>query len=183
MKRVGVALSVLLWAAGLSAQGFEVRVQTETNLPLSIAQEADEAIERGQRWLTAQTFPTNALPARILVDYALASAEKPFTIRRCDLTPLEQAMPPETDVEACTNLTATLALPAYHHSPKALFALQRDLPKYAPPPDWREQVALVLINTPRIAPTGGHWQTPEETLWALLALRALLNESAPIRVE
>ncbi|MGN0887206.1 MAG: hypothetical protein ACI4RT_09490 [Candidatus Spyradenecus sp.] len=169
-----------LFALSLVAQDLSWRIQTEATLPLSIAQEADEAIERARQWLEAQGAPTNTLPQRLLYRYALADTSRPFTLHRCDLTPLEAAMPDPTPPAALTNLTATLT--QYRQDPKALFALQRDLPAASPPPDWREALALALINSQQITPSGGHWGSFPNTLWALLTLRALLNESAPIHL-
>ena len=181
MRHLLLRLFTLI-ALPVLAQDLSLRIQTEASLSLSIAQEADEAIERAQHWLEAQGTPTNSLPQRLLYRYALADAKRPFTLHRCDLTPLEAAMPAPTPPAALTNLTATLA--EYRQNPKALFALQRDLPLASPPPppDWRELLALELINSQRITPTGGHWGSFPNTLWALLTLRALLNESAPIQL-
>lgn len=169
-----------LFAFPLAAQDLSLRIQTEATLPLSIAQEVDEAIERAQQWLEAQGTPTNNVPQRLLYRYALADTSRPFTLHRCDLTPLQAAMPEPTPPAARTNLTA--ALTQYRQDPKALFALQRDLPAASPPPYWREELALALINTQQITPSGGHWGSFPNTLWALLTLRALLNESAPIHL-
>lgn len=163
-----------------AAQDLSLRIQTEATLPLSIAQEADEAIERAQQWLETQGAPTNNVPQRLLYRYALADSSRPFTLHRCDLTPLQAAIPEPTPPAALTNLTAALA--QYRQEPKALFALQRDLPAASPPPYWREELALALINTQQITPSGGHWGSFPNTLWALLTLRALLNESAPIHL-
>lgn len=167
-------------AASLCAQGVTVRVQSEAHLPLSIAQEADEAIERAERWL--RRFPKHAPDhaRRLLVQYALKSKDEPFVISRCDLTPLGELLPAEVPYDALTNLTATLE--TYRTDPKQLFALQRDLETVNPPPDWREQLALALITTQKMDALGGHWKGLEGTAWGILTLRALLNESAPIRL-
>ena len=161
------------------SQGGSFRIATESQIPLTIAQEAENAIDKGQRWLAAQPPPPE-VPARILRRYALAPAGQPFTLRRCDLTPLEQAMPPPTPPNTLTNLTAALTLKP---SPEALFALQRDLPDANPPSDWRQRLTLTLIDSQQTSAQGGHWGDAESTAWALLTLRALLNASPPIVVE
>lgn len=174
-------LLLLLCAFPLRAQGVTVRVQSEAHLPLSIAQEADEAISRAERWL--RRFPKHAPDhaKRLLVQYALKSKNEPFVISRCDLTPLGAMLPAEVPHAALTNLTATLE--SCRTDPKKLFALQRDLGTVNPPPDWREQLALALITTQKMDALGGHWSGGlEGTAWGILTLRALLNESAPIRV-
>ena len=115
-----------LLAGHVSAQqGGSFRAQTESQIPLTIAQEAENAIDKGQRWLAAQPPPPE-VPAQILRRYALAPAGQPFTLQRCDLTPLEQAMPPPTPPNTLTNLTVALTLKP---SPKALSA-----PRLAPTP-------------------------------------------------
>jgi hypothetical protein len=162
------------------AQEVSFQLQTEASLTLSISQEADEAIDRAQRWLAAQQAPTNRVDA-ILRAYALAMPnESAFRITRCDITPLEHAMPPPEMPESYTNLTATLE--QVRGEPKRLFALQRDIPTEAPPPNWREALALTLINTQKIAQNGGHWGSNDNTIWAILTLRALLNESIPVQL-
>ncbi len=177
-----LALLLLAIPAAAHAQGGAFRVNTQARLPLSIAQEADGAIDRAQRWLAAQAAPTGDLARAWLRRYALAPARaKPVPLPRCLLTPLQEAMPPATPAAALTNLTATLA--QTNLPPRALFALQRDLPAATPPPDWRERLALALIDAQRVTPQGGHWQTPEETVWAILTLRALLNESTPVQPQ
>lgn len=163
------------------AEGVTFRVQSEAQVSLSLAQEAEEAIDRGQRWLRGQTPATNDVAHVLLRRYALAAPGKPFALARCDLTPLEQAMPPALAPEAMTNLTAAIAL--RRASPKALFALQRDLPTASPPPDWRERLVTHLVSAQRIDAHGGHWGSPEATVWAILALRSLLNESIPVTLR
>jgi hypothetical protein len=176
-------LALLLCLLPLASQAQEVsfQLQTEASLTLSISQEADEAIDRAQRWLSAQQAPTHRIDA-LLRAYALAQPEEPaFRITRCDITPLEHAMPPPEMPESYTNLTATLE--QVRREPKRLFALQRDIPQENPPANWRETLALALINTQKFSPKGGHWNnSPEDTLWAILALRALLNESIPVQL-
>lgn len=161
------------------AQSFQL--QTEASLTLSISQEADEAIDRAQRWLTAQPAPAQRID-KLLRDYALAPADAPaFRIARCDITPLEYTMPAPEAIEAYTNLTATVE--QCRSNPKRLFALQRDIPTENPPSNWRETIALALINTQKVTPLGGHWNdSTEDTLWAILVLRALLNESTPVQL-
>lgn len=170
----------MAWPLCGKAQEIGFRVQSEAQVPLSLAQEADEAIDRAQRWLRTRPPATNDLAQLLLRRYALANPGKPFPLSRCDLTPLNQLMPPALSPNAMTNLTAAIAL--RHDSPRELFALQRDLPAVAPPPDWRERLVTHLVSTQRIDAQGGHWDTPEETAWAILALRALLNESVPITI-
>ena len=144
-------------------QGGSFRAASESQIPLSIAQEAEGAIDKGQRWLAAQPPPAGDLPRLLLRRYALAPADAPFTLSRCDLTPLQQAMPGPTPPTLLTNLTAALDL---RPDPKALFA----------------RLALALIGSQRIDPHGGHWGDADATAWALLTLRALLNASPPLRL-
>lgn len=177
-----LTLSFLPGALPCHAQGGVFRVATEGRLPLSIAQEADNAIDRAQRWLATQPPATNDLAQALLRRYALAKPGETFRLRRCHVTPLGEALPGPIAPAALTNLTATLARKP---DPKTLFALQRDLPAAEPPPpaDWRERLALALIDSQRVSAQGGHWGAPEPTAWAILTLRALLNESTPIQVE
>ena len=172
----------LLLLFAVPVWGVEFRVQSEAQVTLSLAQEADEAIDRAQRWLREQPPATNDVARLLLRRYALAAPGQPLTLTRCDLTPLEQAMPPPLAPDAMTNLTAAIAL--RRDSPKDLFALQRDLiTSPTLPPDWRQRLVTHLINTQHIDSHGGHWGTPEATTWAILALRALLNESTPITLR
>lgn len=166
-----------LWG---NAQMHSFQLQTEASLTLSISQEADEAIDRAQRWLNTLNAPTNRVDA-LLRAYALALPSEPaFRITRCDITPLEHAMPPPETPESYTNFTAVVEQAKRH--PKRLFALQRDIPMDAPPSNWRETLALALINTQSITPKGGHWGDCDNTIWAILTLRALLNESIPVQL-
>ena len=162
------------------AQQFQL--QTEAMLTLSISQEADEAIDRAERWLAQQAAPAHRVDA-LLRAYALSTPDNaPFRIARCDITPLEYAMPTAIDENCYTNFTATVE--CHRANPKHLFALQRDIPQENPPANWRETIALALINTQKITAKGGHWNnSSDETVWAILALRALLNESIPVKVE
>lgn len=180
--------TLLLFLTGLllplfsSAEVNSFKLQTEAELTLSIAQEAEEAIDRAQRWLITQSPATNRIE-NLLQRYALTNPkEAPFQLYRCDITPLEYAMPPPEPMESYTNFTATVEHTI--RSPKRLFALQRDIPRTNPPENWREILALALINSQKIAPTGGHWDAPsrENTLWAILTLRALLNESPTVQL-
>lgn len=175
-------LALLLCALPPLGQAQEVsfQLQTEAALTLSISQEADEAIDRAQRWLKAQRSPTNRVDS-LLQNYALANLEDaPFMLSRCDITPLEHAMPHSEDLSAITNLTTFIE--AERPSMKRLFALQRDLPLEHTLPNWRETITLAIINAQKISPQGGHWGSQEETRWAILALRALLNESIPVQL-
>ena len=175
-------LAALLAAALAAAQGGAFRVRTEGRLPLSVAQEADQALDRANRWLAAQPAPTNDLARLTLRRYALAPAGRPFVLERCALTPLEHALPPPPD-GAVTNLTAALA--QRRDDPKALLALATALGTQAQTPDpaWRERIALTLIETQRVTAQGGHWGGQGQTVWAILALRQLLGESPPITLR
>ena len=167
--------------------GLEIHVQNEAVLPLSILQEADEAIERGQRWLQHQTHTIkpiqNEQPWSLLRQYVLIPSGKTFHLHPCALTPIEQIMPPILSDHILTNLVTVLSQSTT--SPQTLFALQRDLPNLpTPPPNWREKLTLTLINTQHCSAFGeGHWGNEEQTIWAILALRSLLNESPPIRLK
>jgi len=173
---LALALLLCLPAPGRT-QGGAFRVQSEACVTLSLAQEAEEAIDRAQRWLAAHP-PANDRATALLQRYAQSGADHPFRIARCDLTPLEQAMPPALPESAWADLAATLQSDA----PRTLFALQRDLPlaDATPPSDWRETLVRTLVNTQKVDADGGHWQTREDTVWAVLTLRALLNASPPI---
>lgn len=158
------------------AQGVSFQLATDAQLSLSIAQEAEEAVDRAQRWLRQQP-PAKDRAERLLRDYALTSADSEgFTISRCDLTPLQQAMPAQ-ETEAFA-MAFALAVEKNRHDYKRLFAFQRDMPVVNPPANWRETLALTLINAQKITPIGGHWaNNPQATTWAVLTLRALLNAS------
>lgn len=155
--------------------GGAFRVQTEATLPLSLAQEAEGAADKAKRWLEAQPPQTNDLARATLRRYALAPAGTPFPLDRCALTPLEQTLPPPP-----ADPKAALAAPPA--DPKALAALAAALsaPGADAPPGWRQTLALALVGAQRIDPRGGHWGGPEETAWALLALRILLNDLPPL---
>ena len=156
------------------------RLQTESELTLSISQEAEEAIDRAQRWLKANSTASNRVDT-LLQNYALANpGGEPFVLYRCDITPLEHAMPQPEALGAITNLTTFIE--TERPTMKRLFALQRDLPLENPLPNWRETITLAIINAQKVTPQGGHWGSQDETLWAILALRALLNESVPVRL-
>ncbi len=174
------ALALLVLSPWLAAQEVGYRVQTEAQVSLSLAQEADEAIDRAQRWLHAQPAETNRLENLLLRRYALATPQKPFVLQRCDLSPLEQALPAPAPASALTNLTTTLTRPRI--TPKELFALQASLLE-APSPSWREDLVTHLVNAQRIDASGGTWGSVEDTIWAILTLRALLNESVPLDIR
>ncbi len=168
----------LLGALPMHAQGGAFRVATEAEVPLSLAQEAEEAIDRAHRWLLAQPAETNSLAHVSLRRYALATKGEPFALAPEAYAALETLLPPPMDPSIATNLTA--ALETFVHRPRELFALQRDLPAVAPTPDWRERLVLHFVNHQQVEIHGGTWGTATDTAWAILALRALLNESIPI---
>ncbi len=157
-----------------------IRLQSESEVPLSLAQEAEMTIDRAQRWLSAQPPPTDP-NEHLLYRYARLPARAPLILKQCELARLEATLPPPPDAHTTTNLTA--AIEASQSSPKALFALQCHLPQLNPPSDWRETLVKVFVNTQKVTPTGGYWKNQSETVWAILALRALLNDSSPIQVE
>ena len=180
MFRFFALLLILLLALPASSAETSFRLQTESELTLSISQEAEEAIDRAQRWLKANANATNRIE-RLLHNYALANpGDEPFVLYRCDITPLEYAMPQPEALSTITNLTTFIE--TERPSMKRLFALQRDLPLEHPLPNWRETITLAIINAQKVTPQGGHWGSQEETQWAILALRALLNESVPVRL-
>lgn len=176
-RLLAAVLCALAAGVACARQGGAFRVQTEATLPLSIAQEAESAVDKARQWLAAQPPETNDLARAVIRRYALAPAGKPFTLAPCELTPLEQALPPPP---AHTNLAAALSAPV--GDPKALAALAAALssPGAEAPAGWRRALALALVDAQRIAPPGGHWGGPEDTAWALLALRILLNDLPPL---
>ncbi len=161
------------------AWGYTIRVQSSARLPLSVAQEVDEAIERGQRWLEATPLvATNA--TALLRRYALVKGREAFEVSEEERAQLEQALKAVRDApEAQGAWEEVLAKKSV--APAVLFALQARSAQEAFPADWREELALRLVNTQRISPKGGTWGDAQETLWAILTLRALLNESTPLR--
>lgn len=158
----------------------QIVLRGENELSLSISQEADEAIERATRWL-ANNPPPFAPPALAHLNrYAFAPTGEPFPLPAETWQTLEARLPPLTEAELAAARPETLALA----SPCKLFALQREwCLSLNAPTGWRETLALTLINTQKVTETGGHWQTPEQTLWAIITLRALLNESPFPEVE
>lgn len=179
LRPLTLLCALLLANVALSAET-SFQLQTESQLTLSISQEAEEAIDRAQRWLKANANATNRIE-RLLHNYALANpGDEPFVLYRCDITPLEYAMPQPEALTTITNLTTFIE--TERPSMKRLFALQRDLPLEHPLPNWRETITLAIINAQKVTPQGGHWGSQEETQWAILALRALLNESVPVRL-
>lgn len=75
------------------------------------------------------------------------------------------------------------------HTNQALFRLQaqlatlQNIPPDAPFVDWRTQLTQRLINTQTISGRTGHWGSAAETLYGILALRSLLQQSTPIESE
>lgn len=182
LRPLTLLCALLLANVALSAET-SFQLQTESQLTLSISQEAEEAIDRAQRWLRATATPPPHHVEQLLHDFALANpSDAPIVLYRCDLTPLEHAMPQSEDeiLGSITNLTTFIE--TERPSMKRLFALQRDLPQTHALPNWRETITLAIINAQKVTPQGGHWGSPEETRWAILALRSLLNESVPIRL-
>jgi len=133
-----------------------------------VAQEVDEAIERGQRWLEAT--PSVATNATAL----------PFEVSAEEYAQLEKALKAvQKAPEAKGAWEEMLARKGVE--PAVLFALQARKEQEAFPEEWREVLALRLVNTQRISAKGGTWGDERDTLWAILTLRALLNESTPLR--
>lgn len=168
--------------AGVLFGELSVAVENDAELSLSLAQESEEALDRAERWL-AQHPPKEDLALTTLYAYLQTPASETFVLQQCFVTPIEEAMPPAISQEALSDLPAYLQ--RHRADPKVLFAVQRDLSALPNAPiGWRDAVAKTLVNTQKVVKGAGHWnEASEDTLWAMLALRALLHSSAPIRVE
>lgn len=158
----------------------QIILRGENELSLSISQEADEAIERATRWLESHPLPPAPPALTHLKHYAFAPAGEPFPLPAETWQAFEALLPPLDEAEAETTPLENLV----NASPCKLFTLHREW-SLSPnaPAQWREPLALALINTQKVTETGGHWQTPEQTFWAIITLRALLNESPLQEVE
>lgn len=181
-----------LLATTLSLTGFTPIREPGAPLDLSISQEADAAIDRAQRWLIPriettrlQTAGTNTAFNAWLLTYATTRDPLPPPD---DPTPLLTLLPPAAEIPTLSETWLTIP-PEAPITNRYLFSAQRALAplrgnwpgQEKPLPDWREEITRRIINTQRITPDGsGHWPTPDETLWAILTLRALLNESPEI---
>ena len=174
-----LAFAVAVASVCSCAWGYTIRVHSSARLPLSVAQEVDEAIERGQRWLEATpSVATNS--TALLRQYALVKGRGAFEVSAEEYAQLEKALKAVQQApEAKGAWEEVLARKGVE--PAVLFALQARKEQEAFPEDWREVLALRLINTQRISAKGGTWGDERDTLWAILTLRALLNESTPLR--
>ena len=78
-------LAITLCATLVHSAETSFRLQTESELTLSISQEAEEAIDRAQRWLKANSTASNRVDT-LLQNYALANpGGEPFVLYRCDI--------------------------------------------------------------------------------------------------
>ncbi len=178
MKRLLLALLLIPLCAPLLAAN--LTVQTELAIPLSLAQEAENAIDRAQRWIRSQPCECTNATETLLHKYALLPKGEKLSLSERDLTLLEKSFPPAILPTQMKELPEVIAL--LSANPKALFALQQQLPTTEAPSGWRETFVQTLINTQKATPAGGYWQDPHATLWAILTLRSLLNEPNPIEV-
>ncbi len=177
MRHIACLLFLLLSAPLLAAT---LTVQTESAVSLSLAQEAENAIDRAQRWIQSQPCECSNATEIILHRYALLPAGETFKLTESEWSLLQAAIPPAILPVDLKTLPATISL--FLPYPKALYALQRELPSVEAPVGWREHFVRTLINTQKVTPAGGYWHDPHATLWTILTLRALLNESNQIEV-
>ncbi len=168
--RVLIGFITLFFTPVISAE--MIRVQTEGALTLSVAQEAEHAVERAQQWLKDQPIPSNDPTRECLTRYALMPSYKTLTLTPKAFDLLNQAVP-----QAVTTNDET------QNVYKQLFARQLLRTSPHPSADWREQMAQRIINAQRITPQGAYWQDAESTLWAILTLRALLNDAPILKIE
>ncbi len=156
---------LLLFALPLVAAPISIEVPSEQEVSLSLAQEADMAIWRAQRWLSLQSdrFPEDEI-SLWFVTYA-----------QCQL-----------DDTAPTPLPEKKALDAYILAPGDETSMRvrfrnlslRDFISS----EERETIIRQLVNTQKVLPTGGHWGKASvlETTFSILTLRYLLNQSIPL---
>lgn len=183
MRRFFFALlAVMVWMPFGAFAQVAVAVANDAELSLSLAQESEEAIDRAERWLPTHPLPKDAA-LRTLYDYLQTPQTEVFVLQQCDLTPVEQAMPAKLSVADLEDFLVFLQ--THRSEPKLLFALQRDLGALSNPPiGWRDAVAKTLVNTQKVVRGTGHWNdSAEDTLWAVLALKALLHASPAITIE
>ncbi len=172
-------LALLLLTAPLMA--VTLTVQTESRVSLSLAQEAENAIDRAQRWVRSQPCECQNAVQRLLHKVALLPSGERLTLSEREVACFAKHLPAGIRPVAMEDLSATIQL--LLPEPKALYALQRELPMAQDVPEgWREEFVRALVNAQKVTPAGGYWQDPPSTLWAIMTLRALLNEPLPIEV-
>lgn len=173
------ALALLTPAAAQLA--FDLRADAEVSLSLS--QEADVALDRAIRWLGTRPAPRDGMAAWML-RYAQMRPGETARLTACEVTPFTESLPPPVDADPSVPLETLLA--EKPGDTRFRFALQRALAEADnPPPDWRERLLRELIVTQTVDPkTGGHWgNDTDTTVYAVLTIRALLNQSVPIRAR
>ncbi len=178
MSRLFCLLLLLTVTAPLMA--VTLTVKTDAAVSLSLAQEAENAIDRAQRWVKSQPCECTNATQTLLHKYALFPKGEDFKLSEQDVALLKKALPPAIVPVNPEELPQVIEL--LIDDPKALYALQQSLPTAEAPTGWRETFVRALVNAQQVTPTGGYWQDPPATLWAILTLRALLNESIPVTI-
>ncbi len=171
---------LLLLACPVGAQ--VIRVQTEGAVTLSVAQEAEHAIDRAQTWLKQQPLEADDATLAVLRRYAVTPGYTTLELTAEELELLNRAVP-VFEAEELQKVVFTPDAPPQDY--KALFALQRfltDMPPKDVATDWRETMAQCLINAQRVTSQGAYWKDADATLWGLLTLRALLYDAPAIKV-
>ncbi|MEG2415213.1 MAG: hypothetical protein RSB74_04775 [Kiritimatiellia bacterium] len=156
----------------------EISLPTEADVSLSLRQEADVAIDRAIFWLSKQAAPTNDLMTVWLWHYAQLRSGANATLTKCQLTPFQEALPKKSVDEKSLSLTDAIA--THPNDTRYLFALQREQSSEKSEFGWRETLLRELVNTQKITATGGNWRSVDQTVWGILTLRALLNQTIPI---
>lgn len=179
---------VLLPFLGMG-QSTTIALQTDVQLTLSLEQEVEEAISRGQRWLTAHRATTPDDVRRLLEELA-HSNERILFYPRSMVHAFNQHVEAfhlltQARYDEITQALNQGTLDAFDCKPFELFvyvhysllprSVHATLPKPAPS-QWRTQIALKLVNAQRVDAKGGFWdeKSETETLWAVLLLRSLI---------
>ncbi len=177
-------------------RAIELVRQAGDPLDLSIYLETEAAIDRAQRWLAVHKLPQES-PALThwLYDYATlkAPASHPATLPFKQIAPFVKATQcPVTDKVL---LKESLALPAtmptgagrfqaLFQRAQRLLLKQSDWQSIHPLPDWRLIYAETIVNQQKVVEGDlASWQTIEDTIWAIIALRALRGDLIAIEQE
>ncbi len=183
-------LLLLMRVTGLATSMTLVAMQTDVSLSLSIEQEVEESIARGQRWLKGQgvtsiagidddVYKTLIFSSQSMVEVSPAAwASFTSAVEKVDARA-------KSRYDAITKALNEGTLETLSCMPSELYAyVQCDLfpkcvhakfPKEAPI-QWRTQLALYLVTSQQMDAKGGFWQagSREESFWAVLLLRLLI---------
>lgn len=186
-----VFLCCLLLLMRVTGLATSIALQTETSLSLSIEQEVEEAIERGQRWFKRQGITSikgidgEAFEALMFSSQPIVVVS-PETVAGCMATVDAVDARAQSRYNAITAALNKGTLETLQSLPSELYVyVQRVLMprcvnatlQQEGPPQWRTQLALYLVTSQRMDAMGGFWQegSREESFWAVLLLRLLIH--------